>query len=243
MQQKTLQQFIDRVAYEAAIDNQVTTTGRHSFANLTLLFNEIWDSLLSLAALNGQTEAAEVTSEAGTTIPAAVNNETFCIVPWPTTAVDIAGVDVYVGGEQGWIDLDPIKFQTRRSASVGQGRLGFWAVKKLPKESGASVTAGEIALFDSRVLAGMLHKIYFREAWLPISSANTTFTIIGYPDWFQWAQNSMVQIITKRDANKKDTFQAATLLKNEAEARIRDSSKHRQSSGPTVPMRRDGMEL
>lgn len=244
MQQKTLQQFIDRVAYEAGIDGQVTTTGRHSFANLTNLFNETWDSLLALAALNGQTEATAVTNEAGTAVPAALNNEDFSIVPWPATAIDILGVDVFTGSSQeGWIDLDPIKFANRRSVKLQQGRLGFWAIKKLPIEAGAGVTAGEIALFDSRVLAGMLHKIYFREAWLPISSANTTFTILGYPDWFQWAQNAMVQIITKRDTNKKDTFQAATLLKNEAEARIRDSAKRRQLAGPTVPMRRDGMEL
>lgn len=243
MQQKTLQQLIDRVAYEAGIDGQVTTTGRHSFANLTLLFNEYWDSVLALASNNGQDEAREATNEAGTAIPAAVNNEVFCIIPWPATAVDICGVDVFAGGSDGWIDLDPAKFANRRNLQPGQGRLGHWAVKKLPKENGAGVTAGEVALFDSRVIAGMLHKVYFREAWLPIAAANTGFTIIGYPDWFQWAQNSMIQVITKRDTNKKDTFQAATLLKNEAEARIRDTSKNRQRSGPRVPMRRDGMEL
>lgn len=243
MQQKTLQQLIDRVAYEAGIDGQVTTTGRHSFSNLTNLFNETWDSVLSLAAQNGQLEATEVTNEAGTALGAAANNEDFIIVPWPATAIEVVGIDVFVGGSDGWVDLDPIKFSNRRTVKRNPDRVGFWCVKKLPKEAGAGVTAGELAVLDAHDLAGKLHKVYFREAWLPIPSASTGFTILGYPDWFKWAQNEMVQIITKRDTNKKDTFNAATLMKAEAAAAIEQSSKRRQVAGPIVPRRRDGMEL
>lgn len=240
MQQKTLQQFIDDVVYEAGIDGQSISTGRHSFANLVSRFNVTWDSVLELAARAGQIEALEESTAA--TLPAATGNEDFSIIAWPTTAVSVHSIDVFGSGTDGWESLEPIRFANRRLPKKSPDRLGWWAIKKLPKENGTTVTAGDIAVFPE-TLAGFQYKVYYREAWLPIPAASTTNVIIGYPDWFQWAVNSMVQIITKRDTNKKDTFAAATLLKNEAEAAIKSSAQRRSMAIVNVPRRVDGMDL
>lgn len=240
METMTLANFLATVTYEAAIDGQVATNGRHSAANLTDLFNRTWSSLRALVSANGQTQFLE---EQTGSVPAAVATEDFSVVTWPAAASEVHGVDVFTSGSFGWQSLDPIQWGSRREVKIQPDGPGWWSVKKLPKENGAGTPVdGEIALFPNTIV-GLPYKMYYLPHWVPIAVANTTFLIIGYPDWFQWAINTMVMTITKRDNNKKDTFAAAKLMKDEAELRIKGAAKRVQRQGKIIPRRRDGMDL
>lgn len=240
METMTLTGFLTAVIYEAGIDGQTGANGRHSPANLTELFNRTWSSLLSLAASSGQTQRQD---EQTGTVPAAAATEDFSIIPWPTTATDVHGIDVFTTSSFGWQSLDPIQWETRREVKIQPDSPGWWSLKKLPRENGAGAPlAGEVAVFPN-TLVGLNYKMFYFPHWVPIASTDLTFLIVGYPDWFQWAINSMVMILTKRDKKTRDTYLSAKVAKDEAEARITANAKKRQRQGKIIPRRRDGLEL
>lgn len=231
----TLAQILDAVVMQAGIDGQTSTGGRHSTSRLTDLFNRYWSSLRSLVSGAGHTEFLAETSAAA--IPAATSGEDYIVVTWPIGASEIHGVDVKVS--TCWETLSPIRFPLRRV--VSQSGEPSWAVKKLPKENTTTVTDGEIALFPPRMSG--LYKIWYLEHWTPIATANQTYVVVGYPDWFTWVILSMSEVVAGRDNNKKGMLLEWSRLKREAEERIMAAARRVQRAGPIVPRRRDGIEL
>lgn len=237
-----MQGLIDIVTFESAIDGQTGTSAnqRHSLPKLIDLANRTIVSLRSLVSEAGHMQYLDESAPAVLGAPPA--GETFLTVPYPDGAYEVHGVDVLMGSD--WVDLDPISFQNRRLVTnrTCRDRVGYWAIKKMPRENGASIDAGEIAIFPSSL--GGSYKVWYLKPWIPISQANKDiYKIIVFPDWLDWITNHMTMVVCgKRDKNKKDIFLTAKDMKMAAESKIRAAARRIQRQGPKVPMRRDGLD-
>lgn len=233
---------IDEAVYIANIDGQTGATQRHNPTRLYSLLNQAVESLRNIKSSAGHTGYLAETTVA--TLPARTANEDYIVVPYPATALEIRSVDVqdFVSSvyEGSWIALDPISFALNRDVSRGSGtRRGQWAVKKLPKENGASaLTAGEIAVFPPE-LTGQ-YKIWFIERWVQITSAQPTFLIELAPDELEWVSLYIGSRINRRDNDKKRNQPDFIGRMGDLERRIREGAQRIQRSGPKIPRRVNG---
>lgn len=236
MDTMTAQEIIDRAVYESSIDGQTGAAGRHTPTMLFSLLNSSIASLRSLVSQAGYVEFQEETSGA---LPGATAGEEYQIVAYPDGAYEIRGVDLLTGSQ--WNTMIVTSWGNRRDVVRHPDGYGYWSIKKLPRENGASApTAGEIAIFPPG-LSGT-YKIWWVKPWTPITSANGTYLVILYPDWLTWIVQSMVMTIVKRDNNKKAIYAAAQNEKDAAERRIRVAANQFMRTGPRVPRRADGLD-
>lgn len=229
------------VINEASIDGQVTSTGRHSLTNINALINRYCRRARAKVAAAGAPWFQQL--DAITTIPAAVTNEDFIEVPFPTTALEIAGVDVQVAnlGTIVWRELDPADWTQRRllnfSLASPPGGIGWWAVEQMPEaRASASVTAGKIALFP-KTLAGS-YRVTYVEQFTDMTADAHVF--VGTSDMHTWVINSVAMVVCKRDTNKKDNFASAKIERDDAEAAMLKDAKRTQRAGAITPLRVGG---
>lgn len=241
METASLLELRTAIINEASIDGQVTSTGRHSTTNVNALINRYCKRVRSLVAAAGAPWFQVL--DTITAIPAGVANEDFIEVPFPTTALEIAGVDVKVSGNSGplWSELDEADWTQRRllnfSHATPPGGVGWWAVEQMPEaRASASVTAGKIALFPN-TLAGS-YRITYIEQFTDMTS--DTHVFVGNADMHTWVINSVIMALVKRDTNKKDTFAAAKLERDDAQAALMKAAKRTQRAGAATPMRIGG---
>jgi hypothetical protein len=224
------------VIHEAGIDGQTDSTGRHPETRLNALINRYCQSARSLTNSAAGEPWSQVV-DAVQTIPAATAGEDFIELDFPTLAIGISGVDVLYNGE--WRALDPASWAQRRLVTCDSpsGGAGFFAIKQLPEaRASASVTGGKIAIWP-KTLSGS-YRTTCIEQWTPMTS--DTHVLVGTADHFSWVINSCVMVCTKRDTNKREIFNEARLMRDEAEARIVAASKRVQRAGAVVPRRRGG---
>jgi len=239
MDSQLVSEIFDSVICIASIDGQTSSSSRHAQPKLIVLFNRHMISLRSLVSKAGHTYFQDETASAA--LPGQTTGEEYQLVDYPDGAYEIMGVDVQHGAR--WNTLDQISWASRRDVVRYQATFGQWAVKKLPRENGASAfTAGKIAIFPPTLTGN--YKIWYIVPWIPIALADiATHPVILYPDWSEWLIQSMVMDVIQRDNNKKDNYQIAKSKRDEAADRIKASARMIQRSGPRIPRRIDGIEL
>lgn len=229
------------IVVEASIQGQTGASGRHPTSDLNKLINRYCRSARSLAADSGEPWYQVV--GAITALPAPTAGEDFIEVAFPTTAIEILGVDVSSEDTStvNFDQLDPADWKQRRLLNASKnyppsGR-GWWAVKDMPDARGAAaITAGTIALFPS-TLAGN-YRVAYREQFTDM--ADDTHLFVGIEPMFTWVINMCVLTIIKGDNNKKANYQAAQMAVDKAEARILRATKRAARVGSVVPVRRGG---
>lgn len=235
MQSKTLTQLIADVRFSSDAQG---LTDRHTDADLTLRINEAIRSLRALLTSNGFPYF--LTSTSATTLTGTlVTDESYSEIPWPSTAVQIHGVDVEFSGSTGdWYPLQPITWAQRRTAAWAWERQGpkAFAVRRVPTGSGSSTVAGVIALFPGADSGR--YKVWFLEEFTDLSSGTDVF--LGLPDWHTWVVNDVVRVLAERDDDQRETYQIATQRQAEAEARALAAAQRAVSAGPLRPRRGRG---
>ncbi len=242
-QSYTLLQLRTALIEECAIDGQ---TARHANTSLNERINRAIAELRSFVVSLGGRPWFQVLG-AITAIPAAVANEDFIEIPFPTTAISITGVDAQVpnltsgGGLSSlWGELDGAEFTERRKLNYAfsepEGGVGWWTVKDLPEaRASAAVTAGTIALFP-RTLNGS-YRVAFVEEWTNMTADTHVWS--ADPAHVTWALLTAAMPVLQRDNNKRGTLQTAMARLQRADAMIRQASK-RKGPGRVVPKRAGG---
>lgn len=138
-----------------------------------------------------------------TTPPASAPTETYAEIPWPTTAVDILGIDVLDAQGYNWRSLEPVDWDSRREWIA---RFPFMAIpNNYPRAfsvisegsvSAATLTAGTIALFP--LPSGGTYTVWSLPHWADITN-DTHLFLCGDEDWFQWMTHWGVQRVCGRD--------------------------------------------
>lgn len=232
----TLDALTEAVIWEAGIDGKTGSNARHVTARLYDLINRQYKQLRSLVTHNGE-DFFRLTT-AAVAIPGRLAGEDYIPVPWPTTASEVIAVDVQFS--DGWHELTP---SSRRQWRVfpGMNRLespGEWSVASMPQPSTTTTTAGVIALWPP-TLAGS-YSIAYVPHWVPLTDPTHVFVL--FPHWEEWLLTSCAMVITQRDNNKRNMYDAARDRKAEAQAQIIAHCR-RNKRGSVVARRRDGLEL
>lgn len=241
METASLLELRTAIINEASIDGQVTTTGRHTTLNVNALINRYCRRARAKVASAGAPWFQVL--DTITPMPGVVANEDFIEIPFPVTALEIAGVDVQVVGNGTiiWRELDPADWTQRRllnfEHATPPGGVGWWAIEQMPEaRASASVTAGKIALFP-KTLAGS-YRVTYIEQFTDMTS--DTHIFVGTSDMHTWVINSVAMVITKRDTNKKSNYAAMKVERDDAEAAMLKDAKRTQHAGAVSPMRIGG---
>jgi hypothetical protein len=211
---------------------------RHTAADMLSRVNVSIRSLRGFLTANGLPYFMTSTS-AATLASTQVSGETYSSVPFPPTATQILGVDVESSAGVGdWKALRPITWAQRRNT---RGLAGYtsvpeeFAIISLPFGTGASVTAGAIALFPAASTGQ--YKIWFLPDFIDLTD-NDVF--LGLPDWHEWVVQDVVEILSERDDDAQNTYAIANRRKLECEARILDAVPRVTAAGPLRPRRGGG---
>jgi hypothetical protein len=243
MESMTLLAMRTELIYEAGLDGQTASTGRHTETRLTSLLNRFWSSCRHMVANEGLPWFNTLGSI--TAIPAATTNEDFIDVALPTDAADIVGVDVKGTRTAGkWKELDKATWAQRRSLNLadetpGHG-VGWFAVQRMPEAIGAAtITPGVVSLFPPD-LAGS-YRISYLQHWTPlVVTSGDTHLFVGTSDMFTWTIAQATMAVIGRDSNKKQNAQRAMLAIEGAEARLREQARRAGGAGRVVPKRAGG---
>jgi hypothetical protein len=231
MQSKTLTQLIADVRF---ISDTEGLTLRHPDADLTLRINESIRALRALVTTSGLPYFLTNTTSA-TLAGTQITGESYSEVPWPSTAVQIHGVDVEFAGSSGdWYPLQPITWVQRRTYAYGRdGSPCAFAVRAVPQGSGSATTAGVIAIFPAATAGS--YKIWYLSDFTDLASGTDVF--LGLPEWHSWVINDVARTLAERDDDQRETYSIATAKQAEAEARLLASVTRAVSAGPLRPRR------
>jgi hypothetical protein len=233
-----------QLVFLAAIDGKNGANGRFSPTNLNLLLNRKYRALRSRVSQLGTPQFIQSTTAAA--IPTQTAGEDFVDLPIPAAIGEVVGVDVTnQGGFPAlglrWQKLDAIEFGQRRDIPfmVPTHGVGFWAVRQAPVPSGATITAGKIAIWgspnaysQSTVLAGQ-YVIHSVDTWADITTDSNVFMI--YEAWDEWFLNAAAMTCCQRDKDKSDLYAQAKEAWQVADALIVESAARLQRGGFTVP--------
>lgn len=233
----TLAALTDALIWESGIDGKTGSNARHVTARLYELLNRQYKQLRSIVTANG--EEFFRTPGTATAIPARAAGEDYISLPWPTSASEIVGVDVYTGA--GWRELTQ---SSRRQWRVWPGpgnrpdSPGEWSTLKMPQSTTTTVTVGAIAIWPHSLTGSYV--IDFVPHWVPITDPTHVFVL--FPHWEEWLLAASTMVISQRDNNKRNMFVDARDRKAEAQAQIIAHCR-RSKRGSVVARRRDGVEL
>ena len=232
MESKTLTQLLADV--RRASDNQ-SLTDRHSDADLTLDLNLSIRSLRGLVTSRGFPYflTSATTALAGTQ----VSGEQYSAIAWPATALQVQGIDVETAtGAGDWRPLRPITWGQRRDRpGLYPSTTGVpeeFAVLTLPQGSGASVTAGSIALFPAATAGNA--KVWFLPEFTDLTA---THVFLALPDWHEWIIQDVVERLAQRDDDQHETARIAAERRAAAESRMMEAVPRVVSAGPLRPRR------
>lgn len=108
----------------------------------------------------------------------------------------------------------------------------------LPRGSGASTSAGSIALFPAANTG--FYKIWYIPHFTDLTG---TDVFLGLPDWHVWVICDAQQVLIGRDDDQDETYQIISRKKAEAEARILAGAPAVTQAGPLRPRRGPGRFL
>lgn len=211
-------------------------TDRHPDADVLTYINASIRSLRGMVTARGFPYFIKNTGEtalAGTQ----VSDEQYSSVPWPSTALQILGVDVEtsIGGGD-WRPLRPITWGQRRDRpGLYPSTTGVpeeFAVISLPRGSGSSTTAGEIALFPAG--SSGAYKIWYLDDFVDLTASDV---FLALPDWHEWVVQDVVERLAERDDDQHETYTIAHQRKLEAESRMMESVPRVIAAGPLRPRR------
>lgn len=233
MESRTGTRLIADVRFRA--DAQ-SLTDRHPDADILALINSSIRSLRGIVTSRGFPYFLQATSPA-TLAATQVSGEQYSSVPWPTTALQVHGIDVESSeGAGDWRPLRPITWVQRRDRPglypTTTGIPEEFAVLSLPRGSGASTTAGSIALFPAG--SSGRYKIWYLDDFTDLTASDV---FLGLPDWHEWVVNDVVCVLAQRDDDQAETYRAAEERKAQAEARMMESVPRVVSAGPYRPRR------
>jgi hypothetical protein len=232
----TLDAFTEALIWEAGVDGKAGPNARHVTARLYDLANRKYKQLRSLVTANGEEFFRTRTTPAA--LPSRTAGEDYISLPWPTGASEVVSIEVQLGSE--WRELTP---SSRRQWRVWPGpnrsdSPGEWSPVSMPQPSGATVTAGVIAVWPP-TLSGS-YAIDYVPHWVPITDPTHVFVL--FPHWEEWLLCACTMVIVQRDNNKRNTYQDARDRLAEAQSQIIAHSR-RARRGSVVARRRDGVEL
>src|SRR6185436_611718 len=217
MESRTLAQLRAEVRYLGDVES---LTARHPDADLTRRINAAVRAYRSLVTANGLPYFIEQTT-AATLVGTLVSGEQYSEVPFPADAVQILGVDVASATtSDDWYSLQPVTWQARRNPRwYGQGAPRFFAIRRVPQANPLdldAVLAGALAIFPGATSGG------YKVSYLPdyVDMAADADLFVALPEAVQWVLWHVVQDLSARDDDQRETFQIATQKKAEAEGRI-----------------------
>ncbi len=232
MESKTATQLLADI--RRASDNQ-SLTDRHPDADLLLDLN------LSIRSLRGMVTSRGFPyflSSTTTALAATqVSGEQYSSIAWPPTALQIHGVDVETAtGAGDWRPLRPITWGQRRDRpGLYPSTTGVpeeFAVLTLPQGSGASTTAGAIALFPAGNSGNA--KVWFLPEFTSLTASDV---FLALPDWHEWVIQDVVERVAQMDDDQHETARVAAERRAAADARIMESVPRVISAGPLRPRR------
>lgn len=234
MESRNVTRIIGDVRYLADIEGQ---TARHPDADILKRVNASIRAFRGMVTARGAPYFLTSTT-AATLASTQVSGEGYSEVPYPETAVQIHGVDVESSAGSGaWYPLQPISWGQRRNAyTPGPGYPEYFAIRTIPVASGASTTAGAIALFPAA--ASGQYKVWYLPDFTDLVLAAGTDVFLGLPDGHEWVLWNVVEDIAARDDDQHETYTIAREKKAAAELRLTEAIGRVQSAGPMVPRRR-----
>jgi hypothetical protein len=248
----TLDNARTKLVYLAAIDGKNGANGRHSPANQGLILNMVYRELMSRAGALGLPHG--LTTSTGT-LGSQASGEDYISLDFPTAAAEVVGVDVK-GGHTGaqWRKLDPLVWEQRRDISPGigdprgyfqggllpPGGIGFWATREAPSVSGATLTAGKLAIWPTR-LAGLSYTLSQVRQWVEITSGTDVFLL--HEGWETWFINKAVMAVTQRDTNKRGNYETAQAAWMAADLLLEAQAARHNRAGSFEPTPYGGISL
>lgn len=209
---------------------------RHPDADILARINASIRSLRGMATSRGFPYFLTSTS-AATLASTQVSGEQYSSVPWPSTALQVHGVDVETAeGAGDWRPLRPITWSQRRDRpGLYPSTTGVpeeFAVLTLPQGSGASTTAGAIALFPAGNSGR--YKVWYLPDFTDLTASDV---FLGLPDWHEWVVADVVMALAQRDDDQHETYQLAMKRRDDAELHMMESVPRVVSAGPLRPRR------
>lgn len=236
----TLGDLTEALIWEAGIDGKAGPNARHVTARLYDLINRKYKQLRSIVTANGEEFFRVSTTPAA--LPARTAGEDYITIAWPTAASEIVAVDFRNGNC--WYELTR---SSRRQWRVWPGMNrpdspGEWSVVSMPQPDNTTetpgATDGAIAVWPY-TLTGT-YAIDYVPHWVPITDPLHLFVL--FPHWEEWLLAACTMVITQRDNNKRNMYDAARDRLGEAQAQIIAHCR-RSKRGSIVARRRDGIEL
>lgn len=212
------------------------TTKRHDTTEANVYVNDSYRAYLSFMTTRGFDYFLIESALAALPVSRADTNEQYSLIDWPSNALALKRVDVYSAGE--WHELmrrDWSQLRSEgRSSQVSALRPLVYAVKSHGSVSGATLTAGKIALapFSSN---GTYKTTYLPE-WANITT--DTHLFLFHDEWgAQWCIWDAVVKYSAQDNNAKKRYEIAVTQQLKCEAMIGQFVPQIASSGPLTVTR------
>lgn len=218
-----------------------TTTGRYPNSRLNREINRSWQRAREIAVTNGDGLVyLRQTGPALLPTGPVDDNATWGVIPWPTRAVQIHGIDVKFG-DHNIVSLQPMSWGDRNLFSnVGFG-VGFanigpftgkpvgFCILDIGNEINLDVDGGAIAIFPASDSA-YSYIIHYIPVWDDIVEDDHVFNgINGHTDWAIW---DCVIKIAAGDSDMSTVYQIAQAERDKAEALLTVRVNRLQRVGP-----------
>jgi hypothetical protein len=232
-----------------------TTTGRHTNADINGMINRSWQDLRAFVCANcgGLAEAyLKATTPAAMTV-GPLSGYSFGTIPHPADCAEIHGIDVVVTAND-VRSLEPASWKDRNIYrdmwGNGTGIPIAFSIYNIGVESGASVTAGTIAIFPAPD-RDYTYSIWYVPKWTDLTSDTDVFDgVAGWENWVVWdcvvklaaADNDMQNVaqiaMNERQAAEKRIVTAAGKLQRVAPVRRIDMAARDRGTRSRFGMRR-----
>lgn len=212
-----------------------TTTGRYPNARISGYINESWCRAREIATMAGNGLLYLKTTGILTMPAGALNAGTnFGTLPLPADCLSIHGIDVIFSSND-IRSLENISWGDRNNYrdlwSPPTGQPAGFQIINIGTESGASVTAGSVAIFPAPDRAYQ-YNLWYLPAWTDKTSDTDVFdTISGVMEDFV-VLDAVIKILLA-DNDSAQSLQIALEERNKAEALLSSRVNRTQRVGPT----------
>jgi hypothetical protein len=239
---RTLAAMRVELAKQASIDTDDTggTFARHPTAWVNIVLNDAFRSYRSFITQHHYQLYKLATTAAALPTTPSVTGELFAEIPWPSTAVDVLGIDVLTQAELGWRKLEPVEWEERRmfdpAPFLAEGVYAPYAFSTVSEGtvSGSTFTAGSIALFP--LPRGGTYKTWYLPEWVDITTDGHLF-LFPDEDGAQWVLWEATRRIAARDNDSNNRLAEAArqlnpLMPDTVAGRIVKSAPKKVKAGP-----------
>jgi hypothetical protein len=211
-----------------------TTTGRHTNADINGMVNRSWQDLRAFVCANcgGLAEAYLKATSPTTMTVGMLSGYSFGTIPLPADCVEIHGIDVTVTTND-VRSLEPVSWKDRNIYrdlwGNGTGIPTGFSIYNIGVESGASVTAGVIAILPAPDRA-YTYSIWYVPKWTDLT--NDTDVFDGVAGWENWVVWDCVVKLAAADNDMQSVAQIAMNERKAAEERIQGQAAKLQRVAP-----------